>query len=52
MQQIESLQGENEQLSKALETYGQALRQSSGAAEPLTAEEADTVAGTPEDRPF
>ena len=52
MQQIESLQGENEQLSKALETYGQALRQGSGAAEPLATEEVDTIAGTPEDRPF
>lgn len=52
MQQIESLQGENEQLTKALETYGQALRQGGGAAEPLETEEVDTIAGTPEDRPF
>lgn len=42
-QQIESLQGENEQLSKALETYGQALRQGSTQAEPA-------LSGTPVDK--
>ncbi len=50
MQQNEQLQGENEQLNEALATYGNALRQ--GSTPDLSTEQIDTVAGTPEDRPF
>ena len=52
MAQIEQLQGENEELSKTVDMYGNALRQTGGNIPTMEPEQIDTVAGTPEDRPF